>query len=182
MTGSAPSVGLERRCSPQLKIKDGLYWVGTLNPTLRVFDVIMKTEYGTTYNSYLIVDEKVALIDANFHKMTDAFLGRIREIIEPAKIDYIVIQHTEPDHTSSLGRLLELCPNAQVISTKIGAKWLREMLNMKGLRLKVIESGLKFCFVPTEDDLAKCRAFGEEFDEGFSRRLTSMDADGEVAI
>ena len=112
-----------------MRIKDGLHWVGTLNPTLRVFDVIMKTEYGTTYNAYLVLDEKVALIDANYGKLTDVFLDRIREVIDPAKIDYIIIQHTEPDHTGSLGRTLDLYPNAQVLSTKIGAKWLKEMLN-----------------------------------------------------
>ena len=138
--GCAPSAGLGRRCSQSLKIKDGLYWVGTLNPTLRVFDVIMKTEYGTTYNSYLIVDEKVALIDVNRDAFTDVFLGKIGEVIDPAKIDYVIIQHTEPDHTGSLARLLDLCPKAQVISTKIGAKWLREMLN-RDFNSRTIEDG-----------------------------------------
>ena len=139
-----------------MKIKDGLHWVGTLDPTLRVFDVIMKTEYGTTYNSYLILDEKVALIDVNRDGFTDLFLGKIGEVVDPAKIDYIIVHHTEPDHTGSLGRLLELCPKAQVLSTKIAAKWLREMLN-RDFNSRPIEDGeeislgkrtLKFMTVP----------------------------------
>lgn len=121
-------------------IKEGLYWVGTLNPTLRKFDVIMRTEYGTTYNSYLIRDEKIALIDANYANFSEVLVEKISAEIDPSKIDYIIAQHTEPDHTGSLGRLLDLCPNAEVVSTKIGSRWLKEMLN-RDFRSRVVEDG-----------------------------------------
>lgn len=123
-----------------MKIRDGLYWVGTLNPTLRTFDVIMRTEYGTTYNAYLICDDKVALVDPGYVKLADVLLDKIAAIVDPSKIDYVICHHTEPDHTGALDALLRHCPNAQVISTKIGAKWLREMLN-RDFDSRVVEDG-----------------------------------------
>ena len=123
-----------------MKIREGIDWIGTLNPSLRRFDVIMRTEYGTTYNAYLIRDDRIAVVDANSGKLTDLFLSKLRSEVDPAKVDYIIVQHTEPDHTGSLGALIDLCPRAEVISTKIAAKWLREMLN-RDFNSRAVEDG-----------------------------------------
>lgn len=139
-----------------MKIKDGINWIGTLNPTLRTFDVIMSTEYGTTYNSYLITDEKTVIVDAGSRKLTDLYLGKTKEAVDPSKVDYIIVQHSEPDHTGALPYLLELCPNAQVLCSKPAAKWLREMLN-HDFNVRTVEDGeelsigrrtLRFMMVP----------------------------------
>ena len=180
-----------------MKIRDDVYWVGTLNPVLRTFDVIMRTEYGTTYNSYLICDEKIAILDANFRKLQDLFLCKVRADVDPAKIDYIIVHHTEPDHTGALSALIDLCPNAQVVSTKVGAKWLREMLN-RDFNSRTVEDGEEislgkrtlrfmtvpfwhwpdtmFTYVPEEKILFPCDGFAPHFcDERMYDDLVDRD-------
>lgn len=167
-----------------MKIRDDIYWIGTLNPVLRTFDVIMRTEYGTTYNSYLIRDEKIAILDASFRKLQDLFLCKLRADTDPSKVDYIIVHHTEPDHTGALGALIDLCPQAQVVTTKVGAKWLREMLN-RDFNSLTVEDGEEislgrrtlrfmtvpfwhwpdtmFTYVPEEKMLFTCDGFGAHF-------------------
>lgn len=140
MIGFVRNAEQGRRCLKKLKIKEGIDWVGTLNATLRTFDVIMATQYGTTYNSYLISDEKTALIDGNHGSWADLSVSKIKEIIDPSKIDYIIVQHTEPDHSGSLEKLLEACPNAEIYSTKLAAKWIKAIIN-KDFKSHIIEDG-----------------------------------------
>lgn len=112
-----------------MKIKEGVYWVGVKDPKLRIFDVIMQAEYGTTYNSYLIVgSEKVALIDTVKETFKDEFFKKIEEIVPLEKIDYIVINHTEPDHSGALPYLLEKT-SAKVIASKNASMFLKEILH-----------------------------------------------------
>lgn len=180
-----------------MKIRDDIYWIGTLNPVMRTFDVIMRTEYGTTYNSYLICDEKIAILDASFAKLTDLFLNKVKADVDPLKVDYIVCHHTEPDHTGALGALIDLCPNAQVVSTKVGANWLRQMLNRDFNSLTVddgqeISLGKRtlrfmtvpfwhwpdtmFTYVPEEKMLFTCDGFGSHFcDERMYDDLVDQD-------
>jgi len=100
-----------------IKLKDNIFYVGVKNPELRVFDVIMETKKGTSYNSYLIADEKIALIDTVKDGYYEEFLGNIKNIIGDRKIDYIIVQHTELDHSGSLSRLLKDYPDAIVVGS-----------------------------------------------------------------
>lgn len=111
------------------KLKDNIYWIGVNDPKLRVFDIIMETKKGTTYNSYLIDDEKVAIIDSVKDGFFDEFLGKIKGVIGERKVDYIVVQHTELDHSGSLGRLLEVYPEAVVLASKPAITYLKEIIN-----------------------------------------------------
>ncbi|MDP4088422.1 MAG: FprA family A-type flavoprotein [Bacillota bacterium] len=111
------------------KLKDNVYWVGVKDPDLRIFDIIMETKKGTTYNAYLIDDEKVAIIDSVKDGFIDEFIGNIKEIIGDKKVDYLVVQHTELDHSGSLGRLLEIFPEAQVVGSKAALIYLRNIVN-----------------------------------------------------
>jgi flavorubredoxin len=110
-------------------IKDGVYWVGAKNPDLRVFDIVMTTEYGTTYNSYLVIGEKVALVEAVKKGFEEELLARVASVVAPEQVDYIILNHTEPDHSGALGVLLEKMPRAKVVASKVALKFLREMLN-----------------------------------------------------
>jgi len=110
------------------KLKDNIYWIGVNNPELRVFDIIMETKKGTTYNSYLIDDEKVAIIDCVKDGYFEEFLGKIKCVIGEKKVDYIVVQHTELDHSGSVGKLLEVYPEAVVIASKAAIKYLKKLL------------------------------------------------------
>ncbi len=113
-----------------VKVTDKIYWVGVQNPKLRVFDVIMETRWGTSYNSYLIRgSKKTALVDAVKDSFGDEQLGRIRDVCDPATIDYIICNHTEPDHSGSLARLLDLAPNAKVVCSKPASVFLKEITN-----------------------------------------------------
>jgi len=111
-------------------IKKDIYWVGAQNPDLRVFDVIMCTKWGTSYNSYLVRgSKKTALIDAVKERYCDEHIARISSICDPAEIDYIIINHTEPDHSGSLRKLLEVTPNAKVVSSKVANGFLQQIVN-----------------------------------------------------
>ena len=70
------------------KLKDGVYWVGAVDWNIRDFHGYV-TPKGTTYNAYLIVDEKIALVDTVKHGFEDEMLSRVREIIDPEDIDYV---------------------------------------------------------------------------------------------
>jgi len=112
------------------EIRDEIYSVGILNPTLRVFDVFMCTEYGTTYNVYLVKGEnKTALIEAAHHNRMDEFVTNLKEVVDPSEIDYIIFNHTEPDHSGSLPKLLEIAPNAKVVASMPALRFLKNIVN-----------------------------------------------------
>ncbi|MEG0339836.1 MAG: FprA family A-type flavoprotein, partial [Oscillospiraceae bacterium] len=85
------------------KAIDNIYYVGVLDKNLRTFDIIMHTDYGTTYNSYIVKGkDKTVLFETSKEKFFDEHLANIREVCDPADIDYIVVNHTEPDHTGTM--------------------------------------------------------------------------------
>jgi flavorubredoxin len=109
----------------KIEIKPNIFWVGGIDWDLRNFHGYL-TQRGTTYNAYLIMDEKVVLVDTVKHYLFNEMLTRIKEIVDPAKIDYIVSNHVEMDHSGSLPKILELAPNAKVITSPKGEKGLRK--------------------------------------------------------
>ncbi|MEK6559263.1 MAG: FprA family A-type flavoprotein [Planctomycetota bacterium] len=123
-----------------LEIKKGIHWVGVLNATLRAFDVVFKTRYGSTYNSYLIQSDKPTIIDGVHAKFASEYLDKLRSLINLKDIHYIVVNHTEMDHSGALGCLLKEATNAQVLSTKTAALFLKNILHMD-FKGKVVEDG-----------------------------------------
>lgn len=113
-----------------LKLMDGLYWNGVLDPELRVFDIIMNTEFGTTYNSYFLRgSEKTAVIETAKAKFWDDYKAAVQELVGPGELDYIIVDHTEPDHAGSVKNLLELYPRAVVVGTATAIDFLKEIIN-----------------------------------------------------
>lgn len=113
-----------------LKIKEDIYWVGVLDPELRVFDIIMRTEQGTSYNAYVIKGkEKTALLETVKAKFFDEYIARVKEIVDLEEIDYLVLNHTEPDHTGSVERLLQLIPDLTVAAHPNTLEFLSEICN-----------------------------------------------------
>ena len=101
-----------------LELRDGFYWAGIVDDNLRVFDIIMYTEFGTTYNSYVWkAGDKVVLFETAKEKFFDEYLDKLKEIIDVTKIDYLIVDHTEPDHAGSIGRLLEYSPQMKIVAT-----------------------------------------------------------------
>ena len=101
-----------------VEISKNLYWVGAVDWNVRNFHgFTYSTARGTTYNAYLIVDEKTALVDAVHAPFADELIERVSQVVDPAKIDYIVANHVETDHSGALPRVMELCPKAKLLGT-----------------------------------------------------------------
>jgi len=108
----------------KVEIKPDIYWVGGIDWGIRNFHGYL-TQRGTTYNAYLIMDEKVTLVDTVKHYLFEEMIARIKEIVDPSKIEYIISNHVEMDHSGSLPKLLKICPNAKIITSLNGEKGLR---------------------------------------------------------
>lgn len=138
------------------KLTQDIYAVGVINPTVRVFDVIMRTEYGTTYNSYLIDDAKTVLIDAVHIKFHKESLQNVRKILADRPLDYLVCNHAEPDHTGSIIKLLEVYPDVTIVGSPAAIKNIGAISNCKfnsltvkdGETLELGANTLKFISAP----------------------------------
>lgn len=124
-----------------VKITDSLYAVGILNPSLRIFDIVMETEYGTTYNSYLLKGKSAnVLIECCHKKYFDQYLENIREVVDPSKIDYIVLNHNEPDHTGCVEKLMDYAPNATILISQAGSIYLKNIINRTDVKVRVVKN------------------------------------------
>ncbi len=101
-----------------VKLLENTYWVGAVDWNIRHFHgFTYSTHRGTTYNAYLIQDQKTALIDTVHNSFAEEMIGRIKAIIDPSKINYIVANHVESDHSGATSKILQLAPNATVVGT-----------------------------------------------------------------
>ena len=105
------------------EICEGVYWVGVVDWALRHFHGYeLSTPRGSTYNSYLVVDEKTVLVDTVWGPFADEFLANVREVVDPAAIDIVVANHAESDHSGGLPAIMRHCPEATVVVSKRGAE------------------------------------------------------------
>ena len=140
-----------------LNLTNDFTWLGIIDDKLRVFDIIMETKYGTTYNSYCLkTDEGLVLFESVKDKFFDEFLEKINTLGKVEDIAYIVVDHTEPDHSGSIEKLLALNPNIKIISSMIAQKYLKDITNRDiegivvkdGDTIKVGQYTLRFISVP----------------------------------
>mgnify|MGYP000878495045 FL=1 len=107
------------------EIAPNIYWVGVVDWDARYFHGhALSTHRGTTYNAYLIVDEKITLVDTVYTPVTQKLLENIREIVDPAKLDYIVCNHSEIDHSGAMPAIVAAAPNAKIYCTKKASEFL----------------------------------------------------------
>ena len=124
-----------------LEIKNNIFWVGSLDFDIRTFDIVMHTDYGTTYNAYIVKGaEKTALIETAKDKFFDEFLERVKTVTDVEKIDYIIVNHTEPDHSGSVEALLDIIPNVTVVGSVSAIKFLKEIAN-KDFKSMIVKEG-----------------------------------------
>jgi NADH oxidase (H2O-forming) len=167
-----------------IDITKDVRWIGVLDRDIVTFDIVMETRYGTTYNSYFINAEKKAIIEASKEKFSDVHINKLRSVTDPSEIQYIILDHTEPDHSGNTGKLLEIAPSAVVVGTGNAIRYLTDMVN-KPFNSLVVKDGdtldlgnktLKFFSAPnlhwpdsmltylTEDKvLFTCDVFGAHF-------------------
>jgi len=122
-----------------VELKKGVYWVGGIDWNLRNFHGYL-TQRGSTYNAYLIIDEKITLIDTVKYYLADEMMERIAHIIDPAKIDYVIANHVEMDHSGGLPAVMERCPNATVYTSPNGEKGLKVHYK-KDWKFQTVKSG-----------------------------------------
>ena len=96
-----------------VQLKPDVYWVGALDWNAREFHGYT-TEAGITYNAYLIMDEKVTLIDTAKSTFADELLQRISSVVDPSKIDVLIANHVEPDHSGNIPTIAGLNPDLQI--------------------------------------------------------------------
>lgn len=180
-----------------LKLRENFYWTGIVDADLRVFDIIMHTEFGTTYNSYVLkTGGKTILFETAKVKFFDEYLEKLKEITDVNSIDYLVVEHTEPDHAGSVERLLDMNPGMKIIGTGCALGFLKEIVNRDftgipardNTTMKIGERTLRFLFVPNlhwpdtmytyieeEQILVTCDSFGSHY--GFEDVLLSKVTD-----
>ncbi|MEE0713053.1 MAG: flavodoxin domain-containing protein, partial [Blautia sp.] len=182
-----------------LKLRENFYWTGIVDDNLRVFDIIMYTEFGTTYNSYVMkAGDKTVLFETAKAKFFDEYLEKLKELTDVTKIDYLVVSHTEPDHAGSVEKLLEINPGMKIIATGCAVNFLKEIVNGEftaivvkdNQEMKIGDKTLKFLVVPNlhwpdtmytyieeEQILVTCDSFGSHY--GFHDILVSKVTDHE---
>ncbi len=123
-----------------IELMKDIYWVGALDWSLRDFHGY-STEKGSTYNAYLIIDDKITLVDTvkSSHKLD--LEHRIRNLIDPREIDYIVVNHVEMDHSGSLPEMVELIEPEKIICSKMAHKALVQHFHQEDWPYEIVESG-----------------------------------------
>jgi len=114
-----------------INLNGSVKWIGIRDYEIKTFDIVMETEHGTTYNSYYIDADKKVIIETAKEKFADKYLSKVRSVVNPAEIAYIILNHTEPDHSGSLTKLLEIAPGAIVVGSGQAIKYLQDMHERK---------------------------------------------------
>lgn len=181
-----------------LDVTADVKWIGVLDPDLVTFDVVMETKYGTTYNSYFIDAEKKAIVETTKEKFWEEYLMKIDELCNPEEIEYIILNHTEPDHSGNVKNMLRVAPNATVVGTGNAIRYLKDLMGMDfkhlivkdGHTLDLGNKTLRFISAPNlhwpdtmytwlEEDkvLFTCDSFGAHFcdDAMFEDKIERME-------
>jgi len=140
-----------------LKVSSDVHWVGVNDGHTDLFEGLWEIPEGVSYNSYLVIgSEKTALIDSVLKEYQEEHIAKIGQLINPSLIDYIIINHMEPDHTSSVPKILEISPNAQVILTPIALNMFKNFYHaeprsivVKGDNTRVELGGKTLWFIQT---------------------------------
>ena len=183
-----------------VQLKKDLFWAGILDKDLRVFDIIMYTEFGTTYNSYILkAGDKTVLFETAKEKFYGDYKATLEEQLDCSKIDYIVVDHTEPDHAGSIAHIIEQNPKVKIIATATAISFLQHIINKdfysitvkNGDEIRIGDKTLQFYLLPNlhwpdtmytyivEDKvLMTCDSFGSHYAHDGILRSTVTDYEG----
>jgi len=123
-----------------LDVNESVKWIGILDFDIRTFDIVMETEHGTTYNSYFIDADKKAIVETSKEQFSDEYIDKVKSVTSPSDIEYIIFNHTEPDHSGSLTKLLAIAPNATVVGSGQAIKYLQDMHDVD-FKFQVVKDG-----------------------------------------
>ncbi len=125
----------------EIKIKEGLYYVGGSDRRIALFENIYPVPKGVSYNSYLFLDEKTLLLDTVDHAISDVYFENIDFLLGERKLDYLLITHMEPDHASRIGELVLRHPEVTVIVNAMSKKFLQNYFPKLQANLLVVKEG-----------------------------------------
>jgi len=123
-----------------VEIKPSVFWVGAIDWAVRDFHGYI-TPHGTSYNNYLILDDHITLIDTVKHDFCEYTIDNIKSLVDPAKIENIVINHIENDHASSIDRIMAHAPNATIYITERGKRALDRFFDTSKWACKIVKTG-----------------------------------------
>ena len=123
------------------KISDRIYYIGVNDDTKTLFEGLWPLPYGVSYNSYIVADEKVALVDTVEHDFEEEYLDNIHEAIGDRPIDYLVVNHMEPDHSSLISYILGKYPEMKVVANAKTVPMLKGYYEVNDDRILVVKEG-----------------------------------------
>lgn len=171
------------------QLSEGIYWVGVRDWNRKLFDALIPLPNGTTYNAYLVVGKnKKALIDTANPGFERELEEKIRKVVDPATIDYVVMNHAEPDHAGSIPHIMSINAKAKIVATAKGAKMAQvfyrvpeerivmvhdqESIDLGGKTLQFIEAPMlhwpetMFTYLKENNTLFPCDFFGSHVARG----------------
>jgi flavorubredoxin/flavin reductase (DIM6/NTAB) family NADH-FMN oxidoreductase RutF len=191
----------KRLTTQRLDIAAGTTVIRSLDWDRDRFDIEFGLQNGTTYNSYVIQSEKVALVDTSHEKFRQLYLELLTQTLDPKTIDYLVISHTEPDHSGLVADVLEMAPQATVVGSKVALQFLDDFVHRPYERI-IVKNGdkldlgnghvLEFVMAPNlhwpdtiftydakTEILFTCDAFGLHYctDDAFDTDLRTIEPD-----
>ncbi|MDR1734076.1 MAG: FprA family A-type flavoprotein [Oscillospiraceae bacterium] len=184
-----------------LQLTKRIQFTCVFNPNLRIFDVVMRTANGTSYNSYVVQGtEKAALIDGAHTDFLSRQTDEITEALGGKAPDFLIVNHTEPDHAGDIAALTAAYPEMVIVTNAVAAKYLAQITNKADLKLRIIKDGdvlelgdvsLRFfiapflhwpdtmmTYCPEEKALFSCDVFGAHFCDTKVLDTASAAADG----
>lgn len=127
-----------------IKIRDNIYAVGAVDPDVRIFHGY-EVPFGTTYNCYLVMDEKITLIDNVKAAFTEQFIQNIEEIVPIEKIDVLIQNHIEPDHSGSFPEIIRRNPNIEVYCTNGAKNGIKAYYRLEDFKCHLVKNGDTLC-------------------------------------
>ena len=112
------------------KVTEDLTWVGANDRRLSMFEGVYSVPNGVSYNSYLLLDDKTVLFDTVDKSVSEQFMENVEHVLSGRRLDYVVIQHMEPDHSATLAELLRRCPETTVVCNKMIADMIKQFFNL----------------------------------------------------
>ena len=167
-----------------VSVTEDIVWLGVHDPTLDAFEVVLPTPWGTTYNSYLIKAEKPALVEGVKVNFREDYLEKLKSVINPLEIQYVILNHTEADHSGAAPWVVEVAPNARVITSAAASRHIHQLFHLEreplavadGDTLDLGDRGLTFVgapylhwpdtmftYSPRDRALFTCDAFGVHY-------------------
>lgn len=124
-----------------VKLNDTTYWIGAIDWNVRLFHDFLTSSKGSTYNAYLVMDDKITLFDTVYKAFTEEFISHLKKIIAPSKIDYLVVNHVEMDHTGALPALMDITKPEKLFCSQMGKKALLSHFHRDDWPYEVVKTG-----------------------------------------